>query len=55
MSDVIGRRATGMALGLGAAIMLVVAIFNTGNYIGEISVFWLCMMGFTSLLMVAML
>ena len=25
--------------------MLIFAIFNTGNYIGGISVFWLCMIG----------
>jgi putative MFS transporter len=45
MSDHIGRRVSGMILGAGAALMLVFAIFNTGNYIGGISVFWLCMIG----------
>ena len=45
MSDHIGRRSTGIILGIGAALMLIFAIFNTGNYIGGISVFWLCMIG----------
>jgi len=45
MSDAIGRRSTGMILGAGAAVMLVIAIFNLGNYINGVSVFWLCMMG----------
>jgi Nitrate/nitrite transporter len=43
MSDYLGRRLSGMLLGAGAAIMLVIAIFNTGNFIGGTSVFWLCM------------
>lgn len=45
MSDHIGRRATGIILGVGAALMLIFALFNTGNYIGGTSVFWLCMIG----------
>ncbi len=45
MSDYLGRRVSGMLLGAGAATMLVIAIFNTGNFIGGISVFWLCMIG----------
>ncbi len=45
MSDHIGRRATGIILGIGAALMLVIALYNTGNYIGGTSVFWLCMIG----------
>ena len=45
MSDLLGRRTSGMALGAGAAVMLVFAIFNIGNFIGGISVFWLCMIG----------
>ncbi|CFY02858.1 General substrate transporter [Syntrophomonas zehnderi OL-4] len=45
MSDHIGRRVSGMILGVGAAVMLLFAIFNTGNYIGGVSVFWLCMIG----------
>jgi putative MFS transporter len=45
MADHIGRRSTGMILGTGAALMLMFALLNTGNFIGGTSVFWLCMIG----------
>jgi putative MFS transporter len=45
MADILGRRVSGMLLGAGAAIMLIIATFNTTNYIGTTSVFWLCMIG----------
>jgi putative MFS transporter len=45
MSDYVGRRTSGMLLGVGAAVMLIFAIFNVHNFIGTTSVFWLCMIG----------
>jgi putative MFS transporter len=45
VGDAIGRRKTGVILGIGAAIMLLVAMNTTGVYIGETPVFWLSMIG----------
>ncbi|MGE5454835.1 MAG: MFS transporter [Methylocystaceae bacterium] len=45
MSDHIGRRTSGMILGIGAALMLMVALMNLNTFIGGTSVFWLCMIG----------
>lgn len=45
MSDHIGRRKSGMILGAGAAVMLLVALLNLNTFIGTVSVFWLCMIG----------
>lgn len=45
MADYLGRRKSGMILGAGAALMLVIAASTVGKTLGGVSIFWLCMIG----------
>jgi putative MFS transporter len=43
VSDFIGRRKSGMLMGAGVTIMLILTIFSTNAHIGSIPAFWLCL------------